>query len=103
MISNLKKSCAIKAKEHEADQQARSEEMSAISQAIKILNDDDALEMFKKTLPSPGDSFLQTGLRRNSRYGRIRMHPSPLSSEETVGAANGALSLLSVKMETSHR
>merc|ERR1719414_861128 len=28
---------------------------------IKILNDDDALELFKKTLPSAGSSFVQVG------------------------------------------
>merc|ERR1719409_240811 len=36
----------------------RSDEIVAIAETIKILNDDDALELFKKTLPSP--SLLQT-------------------------------------------
>merc|ERR1719454_1521657 len=36
----------------------RAEEILAISETIKILNDDDALDLFKKTLPSP--SLLQT-------------------------------------------
>merc|ERR1719235_1075066 len=37
----------------------RSEELAAIGATIKILNDDDALDLFKKTLPSPGESLLQ--------------------------------------------
>merc|ERR1712032_1131235 len=37
----------------------RSEELAAIADTIKILNDDDALELFKKTLPAPGASLVQ--------------------------------------------
>jgi len=36
----------------------RSEELVAISETIKVLNDDDALELFKKTLPG-ASSFVQ--------------------------------------------
>merc|ERR1719218_95577 len=35
------------------------EEVSAISEAIKVLNDDDALDLFKKTIPS----MVQTGMQ----------------------------------------
>merc|ERR1719453_1884642 len=37
----------------------RAEEISAISEAIKVLNDDDALDLFKKTIPS----MVQTGMQ----------------------------------------
>merc|ERR1719158_729137 len=37
----------------------RGEELLALADTIKILNDDDALELFKKTLPSPAASFVQ--------------------------------------------
>lgn len=37
----------------------RSEEVVALADTIKILNDDDALELFKKTLPSASSSLLQ--------------------------------------------
>merc|ERR1719185_16743 len=56
-LANLGKSCAAKTKEWEARCKSRSEELLALSDTIKILNDDDALELFKKTLPSA--SFLQ--------------------------------------------
>merc|ERR1712066_233653 len=35
------------------------EELLALADTIKVLNDDDALELFKKTLPSASASFLQ--------------------------------------------
>jgi len=37
----------------------RAEELVALAETIKILNDDDALELFKKTLPSSSSSFIQ--------------------------------------------
>merc|ERR1719316_480503 len=37
----------------------RGEELLALADTIKILNDDDALELFKKTLPGASASFVQ--------------------------------------------
>jgi len=57
---NLRKGCATKETEVKERNKTRSEELTAIAETIKILNDDDALDLFKKTLPSPGEkSFLQ--------------------------------------------
>merc|ERR1719389_108433 len=56
-LADLGKTCAAKTKEWEARCKERSEELLALADTIKILNDDDALELFKKTLPSA--SFLQ--------------------------------------------
>merc|ERR1719408_662828 len=56
-LADLGKTCAAKTKEWEVRCKTRSEELLALSDTIKILNDDDALELFKKTLPSP--SLLQ--------------------------------------------
>merc|ERR1719271_992195 len=49
-LANLASQCALKKKEWAERQALRAEEISAISQAIKVLNDDDALDLFKKTL-----------------------------------------------------
>merc|ERR1719421_2356431 len=57
-LGDLKKNCATKADEHAANMKLRSEELLALADTIKILNDDDALELFKKTLPGSA-SFLQ--------------------------------------------
>merc|ERR1719188_2441514 len=50
-LADLDKNCAIKTKEHEENMKLRGEELLALADTIKILNDDDALELFKKTLP----------------------------------------------------
>jgi chromosome segregation ATPase len=56
-LQDLDKNCAAKEKEWDERCKTRSEELVALAETIKILNDDDALELFKKTLPSP--SLLQ--------------------------------------------
>merc|ERR1719478_264375 len=57
-LADLKKNCATKADEHAANMKLRAEELLALADTIKILNDDDALELFKKTLPGSA-SLLQ--------------------------------------------
>jgi len=49
--------CAKAETDYANIKKTRAEELLAISETIKILNDDDALDLFKKTLPSP--SLLQ--------------------------------------------
>merc|ERR1719331_3456719 len=49
-LANLASQCATKKKEWAERSAMRTEEIAAISEAIKILNDDDALDLFKKTL-----------------------------------------------------
>jgi hypothetical protein len=57
--ANLDKTCAAKKAEYDERVKTRSEELVALAETIKILNDDDALELFKQTLPSAA-SFIQT-------------------------------------------
>jgi len=58
-MKSLQSGCATKEAEWEERQKTRSAELLALSQTIKTLNDDDALELFKKTLPSASASFVQ--------------------------------------------
>merc|ERR1719183_2895403 len=44
----------------------RSEELLALADTIKVLNDDDALELFKRTLPGSA-SFVQIAVRASSQ------------------------------------
>jgi len=55
----LKQSCATKSGEWEVIKKTRQEELTAIAETIRVLNDDDALELFKKTLPSASMSLVQ--------------------------------------------
>jgi len=57
-LANVKKSCATKTAEWEERSKVRADELVALAETIKILNDDDALELFKKTLPGSA-SFVQ--------------------------------------------
>merc|ERR1719210_2215708 len=57
-LAELETGCATKEKEWAEVCKTRQEELVALAETIKILNDDDALELFKKTLPSAA-SFLQ--------------------------------------------
>merc|ERR1719265_2549212 len=56
-LADLGKTCAAKTKEWEVRCEERSQELLALTETIKILNDDDAMELFKKAIPSA--SFLQ--------------------------------------------
>jgi hypothetical protein len=56
-LADLATNCKTKKAEWADIVQERSNELVALAETIKILNDDDALEMFKKTLP--GASFIQ--------------------------------------------
>merc|ERR1719421_2302039 len=57
-LADMDKICEQKKKEWAVYQKMMAEELLALAETIKILNDDDALELFKKTLPSAA-SFLQ--------------------------------------------
>merc|ERR1719359_1408647 len=69
-LADLGKQCAAKKAAWGERQAMRAQEVDAISQAIKILNDDDALDLFKKTAPS----FSQTGmgfLQKSSKSSKV--------------------------------
>merc|ERR1719506_3044983 len=58
-LADLAKTCKTKQAEWDERCKVRNEELLALADTIKMLNDDDALELFKKTLPG-ASSFLQT-------------------------------------------
>merc|ERR1719229_2182221 len=64
-IEELAKNCKKKKKEWAGIQKLRQEELVALTDTIKILNDDDALELFKKTLPSSAASFVQIQVKES--------------------------------------
>merc|ERR1719327_2498179 len=62
-LADLDKMCEQRKKEWEVVCKTRQQELLAIAETIKILSDDDALELFKKTMPSP--SLLQVEVTTN--------------------------------------
>jgi len=57
-LADLDTNCATKKSEYAVVEKTRADELVAIAETIKILNDDDALDLFKQTLPSA--SLLQS-------------------------------------------
>merc|ERR1719161_2572648 len=58
-LADLDKNCELKKKEWAEYKKMQAMEMVALADTIKVLNDDDALELFKKTLPGSASSFVQ--------------------------------------------
>merc|ERR1719393_255947 len=69
-LEAVKQQCAAKEKEYSTSQKDRADEMAALGQAIGVLNDDDALDTFKKAVPSftqvEWTGFLQRAVTRAS-------------------------------------
>merc|ERR1719503_310862 len=58
-LQDLEKNCASKQKLFDENTKMRGLELEALADTIKMLNDDDALELFKKTLPGASASFME--------------------------------------------
>jgi len=65
-LTQLEAGCDKKAAEWKETKKMRAEELLAVAETIKFLNDDDALELFKKTLPGSAASFLQVQVSSQS-------------------------------------
>merc|ERR1719361_972652 len=69
-LADLQRGCSKQTKMWGERSKLRAEELIAITKTIKLLNDDDALNLFKKSLPTP--SFLQ-GSRAGQQMRRRAM------------------------------
>merc|ERR1719356_1775681 len=68
-LANLDKTCATAAAKYQEKVKIRTQELAALADTIKILNDDDALELFKKTLPG-ASSFVQIQVSKRTTQTR---------------------------------
>jgi len=66
-LAELETGCATKEAEWAEVCKTRQEELVALAETIKILNDDDALELFKKTLPSAASLLQVTESAQSAR------------------------------------
>jgi len=69
-FAQMEQSCKTKTAEWEERSKTRADELVALADTIKVLNDDDALDLFKKTLPSASASLVQ--VRVNAQTQRSR-------------------------------
>merc|ERR1719486_1843958 len=72
-LKDLETNCKTKEAEWATRQKIRAEETLAIADTIKLLNDDDALELFKKTLPTPSLLQLKTSSRATKQRALMMM------------------------------
>jgi hypothetical protein len=85
-LATLASQCKEKQAEWAAREKLRSEEIAAISQAIGILNDDDALDVFKKAVPS-------AALTQEKEFGFLQSNSN--SGTGTMARAHKAQQLIS--------
>merc|ERR1719198_2280257 len=97
--ANLKKNCATKQKEWDERQKMRAEEIKAISETIEMLNSDDALELFKKTLPA-ASALVQTSAATRSQMRRARTLIEQAMGSDKEHSMNRHLILAALKSGT---
>merc|ERR1719443_2221127 len=97
--ANLKKNCATKQAEWDERQKIRAEEIKAISETIEMLNSDDALELFKKTLPAAA-ALIQTSATMRSQMRRVRSLVDAAMGSDKQHSVNRRLILAALKSGT---
>merc|ERR1719387_946469 len=81
VMITVKKDCNDRKASHEEAHKTRANELTALAETIKVLNDDDAQALFRKTVAGAPATFLQ--VRSKSRQASKQV---PLSEENTVEA-----------------
>merc|ERR1719316_365061 len=97
--ANLKTNCATKQKEWDERQKTRADEIKAISETIEMLNSDDALELFKKTLPAAA-ALIQTSASTRSQMRRVRTLIESAMGSDKEHSVNRHLILAALKSGT---
>merc|ERR1719364_394034 len=98
--ANLKKMCATKQKEWDERCKLRAQEIEAISDTIKMMNSDDALELFKKTLPSAASAsasaFIQTAATSRTQMRTARAMIKSAMKSDKLHASKRHLMLMAL-------
>merc|ERR1719323_2737957 len=84
LAAKLGLSCGSQSSEWEERQKSRAEELVAIHDTIKLLNDDDALELFKATLPNPSLVQVQQGTTVLAKRALDELRRSPRASKSSA-------------------
>jgi len=94
-LATLSTQCVTKQQEWDARSKMRNDEVAAISEAIGILNDDDALDVFKKAVPA---AFMQ----RSSAHAAHKFGFLQAGKAAAASPLSRALSFISASVQ-SHR
>jgi len=105
-LAALKEQCAAKETEYSGEAKDRADEIAALSQAITVLNDDDALDVFKKAVPGAPEAeavaFLQRSSTVRSSKAQKALHAIQRVSARASSPQLG-LMLLSLKSKLTHK
>jgi DNA repair exonuclease SbcCD ATPase subunit len=103
-LATLAVQCKTKQTEFAANTKVRAEEVQAISEAINILNDDDALDVFKKAVPASLSQTSEWGFlqARNSRSNRLAKAQALITSATQIYRSR-PLQLLAYTMSSKLR
>lgn len=98
-LANMKEECANKAKEKDMRAKMRAEEIKAISEAVGILNDDDALDVFSKAKGSALVQKVQVktydALLQVTSLHKVVLRVHSTIKEEPVSTADAASEMVS--------
>jgi len=96
----LETSCDTKTGDWELIKKTRSEELTALADTIKVLNDDDALDLFKQTLPSASMSFVQIQVGKSAMRSKALalIQKASVSLKSSKMAAQPQLDLLALAL-----
>merc|ERR1719379_1804703 len=92
-LADLEKNCELKKKEWAERCKTRADEILALQETIKILSDDDALELFKKTLPSSAALVQVT-----ATHTQVRHRALDLIKDAQKRSGTGALDLIALAL-----
>jgi len=92
-LANLDKNCETKKKEWEVVVKTRAEELAALADTIKVLNDDDALDLFKKTLPGAASLMQVQTTTKDSRKEALLLLQKVLKSGTQTNPELGLIAL----------
>jgi len=84
LAAKLAGSCSSQSSEWDKRQKRRAEELLAIHDTIKLLNDDDALELFKATLPSPSLMQVERGTAALAKRALVELRRSPRAPQNSA-------------------
>jgi len=96
-LATLKVQCVEKTKEFQTRSALRAQEVAAISEAIAILNDDDALDIFKKAVPAAAIQTVGFLQHRNTKASKLAKAHAMIQGAAQM-YRNQPLSLLAYSM-----
>jgi len=98
-LRDMDKNCAQKTAEFDANMKLRGQELVALADTVKVLNDDDALELFKKTLPGAGSaSFVQVDATKVAQQKKALLKIRAAQSR-AQGAARPGLDFIALLLQ----